>query len=210
MPGFDQYFESKPNAPMHPKVRFWQQRMQDTGTRPVCELIRERDVLSFGPAMLYISFLDEHGNDVQSPDEIAWDSRLNDELLRLKVRAVTPKNESKRFGLVLRDRLAEPEERFGDGYFNAVLIQYIDESPFAQEPPIREKRPFIHAYQASRDGSSFEACRTEIEAIIVQCAHDLKALDYKQHQAVPILSGALAEYLDERFSITSRQHLGLT
>jgi hypothetical protein len=209
MAGFDPYFASKPDAPMHPKVRFWQDK-REKGARLVCELIRERDALSFGPASLYISFLDKHGEDMYSLDEVAWDSRLNDELLRLKVRAVTPKNESKRFGLVLRDRLAEPEERFGDGYFNAVLIQYIDESPFAQEPPLREKRPFIHAYQASRDGSSFNACRTEIEAIIVQCAHDLTALDYTQHQAVPILSRALAEYLDERFSITSRQRLGFT
>lgn len=209
MAGFDQFFVSKPDAPTHPKVRFWQDK-REKGARLVCELIRERDALSFGPASLYISFLDEHGNDMQSLDEVAWDSRLNDELLRLKVRAVTPKNESKRFGLVLRDRLAEPEERFGDGYFNAVLIQYIDESPFAEAPPIQEKRPSIHAYRAARDGSSFEACMKEIDAIIVQCAHDLKALDYKQHQAVPILSGALAEYLDERFSITSRQRLGFT
>jgi hypothetical protein len=209
MPGFDQYFESKPDAPMHPKVRFWRDR-QKNGARLVCELIRERNALSFGPAMLYISFLDEHGKDMQSPDEVPWDSRLNDELLRLKVRAVTPENESKRFGLVLRDRLAEPEEQFGDGYFNAVLIQYIRESPFAQEPPIQEKLPFIHAYQASSDGNSFKACWEEIDAIIVQCARDLTALDYKQQQAVPILSGALAEYLDERFSITSRQRLGFT
>jgi hypothetical protein len=209
MPGFDQYFESKPDAPMHPKVRFWR-RMRETGARLVCELTRERGVLSFGPAMLCISFLDEHGNDMQSPDEIAWDSRLNDELLRLKVRAVTPENECKRFGLVLRDRLAEPEERFGDGYFNAVLIQYIRESPFAQEPTIHEKLPFIHAYQASGDGNSFKACRTEIEAIIVQCAHELTALDYNQQEAVQILLVALAEYLDERFSITSRQLLGFT
>lgn len=209
MPGFEQYFESKPDAPMHPKVRFWQSK-QDQGARLVCELLRERDALSFGPASLFVSFLDEQGNDMQSPDEVDWDPRLNDALLELKVRAVTPENEAKRFGLVLRERFAEPEERFGDGFFNAVLIEYIDGSPFAKEPPISEKRPFIHAHRASRDGSSFEACWNEINGIIVLCAHDLTALDYELHQAVPILSGALAEYLDERFSITSRRRLGLT
>jgi hypothetical protein len=42
--------------------------MRERGARLVCELIRERDVLSFGPARLYISFLDEHDNDMQRPD----------------------------------------------------------------------------------------------------------------------------------------------
>lgn len=207
MPGFEQYFDSAPEAATHPKVRFWQ-AMQAKVARLVCELVRDRDGLSFGPARLYVHFLDEHDEDVQSPDEVDWDARLNDELLRLRVRAMTPENEVKRFGLVLRDRLEDPEERFGDGYFNAVLIEYIEESPFAEEPSIQEKRRFIRADRASRDGRAFDECSAAIEAVLVRCARDLTTLGYDRKQAVDILSSALAEYLDERFSITSRQLLG--
>jgi hypothetical protein len=207
MPGFDHYFQSPPEAATHPKVRFWQAR-QKNGARLECTLIRERDVLSFGPARLYIRFLDQHGDDQESPDQVDWDARLNDELLRLQVRAVTPDNEIKRFALVLRDRLAEPEERFGDGLFNAVLTEYVDGSAFANEPAVKEKRRFIGAACASRDGGFFSDCWDAIDAGIVACAKDLIALGYDRQQAVQILSGALAEYLDERFSITSRQALG--
>lgn len=207
MPEFKRYFTSAPEAALHPKVRFWQS-MQRNGARLVCEVIRERDFLSFGPASLAISFLDAAGTDLQSPDEIEWDSRLNDELLRLGVRAVSPENEIRRFGLVLRDRLAEPEERFGDGYFNAVLIEYLEGSPFAALPMIAEKLASISTYRASRDGRAYEECSDAIEAVFVRCARDLTALDYEQADAIDILSAALATYLDERFSITTRKLLG--
>jgi hypothetical protein len=207
MSGFEHYFHSKPETATHPKVRFWK-RMQQDGTRLVCELLRERDGLSFGPARLYIRFLDPNGRDRHTPDEVDWDARLNDELLRMRVKASDEESEIKRFGLTLRDRLEQPEERFGDGYFNAVLIEYIDKSPFAHEPLIREKRRFITAYRASRDGRAFTECWEALDSVIVRCAQDLTALDYEQGEAVRILSGALAAYLDERFSITNRRLLG--
>lgn len=208
MPTFDRYFRSQPEAAKNPKVRFWQS-MQKKGARLQCELVRERDGLSFGPARLYVSFLDAQGEDMQTPDEVDWDSRLNDELLRIGVRAASDENEIKRFGLVLRDRLEEPEERFGDGFFNAVLIEYIDESPFAEEPAISEKRRLIQSYRAHREGRSFAECNDAIEAIVVSCARELMELYGDQRRAERILASALAEYLDERFSITNRQILGL-
>lgn len=208
MTGFDRYFKSEPEAARHPKVRFWSQ-LKNQGAKLVCELHRERNGLSFGPSRLYVSFLNARGVDIQTPDEVDWDSRLNDELLEMGVPAVSDENEIKRFGLVLRDRLEEPEERFGDGFFNSVLIEYLDQSPFADEPAVMEKRKLIHEYRASRDGRSFTDCSEAIEAIVVRCARELMAL-YKNDQprATRILAHALASYLDERFSITNSQLLG--
>lgn len=207
MPGFDRYFRTEPEAATHPKVRFWQ-KMQKEGARLVCELVRERDGLSFGPARLYVRFLDARGEDRQSPDEVEWDPRLNDALLGMGVQAATDDNEIKRFGLVLRDRLEDPEGRFGDGYYNAVLIEHIQDSPFAEDPRVREKLEDVTSYRASRDSRAYDECHEAIEAVLVRCARELMALYGDEARAARILVGALAEYLDERFSITNRQLLG--
>lgn len=209
MSGFDRYFQSQQEPSKHPKVRHWERVIREKHARLVCEIIREREGLSFGPTRIYVLFLDQMGrSEVDRPDEVDWDARLNDELLRLKAKALNEKNEILRFGLVLRDRLEQPEDLVGDGFFNAVLLEFIDESPFAKEQEVQEKRQLITSYRASHDGRSFRDCWDAIEAIFIDCARDLIALGYKRYEAERILSRALAEYLDERFSLTNRQLLG--
>lgn len=208
MPGIDDYLQSTPEEAKHPKVRYWEKR-QSEGARLQCELVRERNGLSFGPTRLFVSFLDEHGGDIQSPDEIDWDAHINDELLRMGVRATIEKDEVLRFSLVLRDRLAEPEGQFGDGFFNAVLIEHIDEKHLSEEPVIHQKRALIREYKASRDGRSYYDCVAAIDAILVRCGQELMKLYADPQQVKRIFAGAVAEYLDERFSVTNRQILGL-
>lgn len=209
MAGFDELFQGSPKEAKNPKVRYWQER-QDSGTQLKCQLVRERDGLSFGPTLLYVLFLEQNGTQKQSPDEIAWDPRINDELISMKVRAATEENESRRFALVLRDRFEEPEERFGDGFFNSVLIDYIDHSPFADLPAIQKKRAVISEYQPYKEGSSYRDCKATLHAVLVRTARELLDLYNEQDRAEKILANALADYLDERFSITNRELLGFT
>ncbi len=209
MTGFGRFLRNeKPEAVIHPKLRFWKS-MKDRGVTLVCELVRERDGLSFGPARLYVHFLDAQRKDLQSPDEVEWDAGLNDALLEIGVRAASDENEINRFGLTLRDRFEDPEGRFGEGYFNAVLLEYIRQSPFGSESAVIEKLADITANQPSRCGSSYAECRDAIETVLVHCGNDLMNLyDKDERRCSQILTGALAKYLDERFSITNRKLLG--
>lgn len=209
MAGFEHYFQNeKLEAARHPKVRYWEQKRRD-GARLQCELIRKRQGLSFDPAELYVHFLDSEGRDLQSPDCIDWDPRLNDALLDMKVPALSLENEALRFTLVLLDRLQEPEGHFGDGFYNAVLIEYIDSSPFASAPSVAEKRRHISTYAPHKEGRAYGDCWDAIDAVMVGCAREINALHSTLTDAEAVLVGALADYLDERFNITNRRLLGL-
>jgi hypothetical protein len=60
-------------------------------------------------------------------------------------------------------------------------------------------------------GATYADCRDRIKAVIAHCGHYLiDSLKYERPLAEEILEGALAYYLDERFSVTNRQILGMT
>jgi hypothetical protein len=54
-----------------------------------------------------------------------------------------------------------------------------------------------------------DECRDDIKAILAKAAREtVERLNYTRDEAADILIAALAEYLDERFSVTSRRKLG--
>ncbi len=62
----------------------------------------------------------------------------------------------------------------------------------------------------NHEGKSYGRCREAIADAISGRAHELKdKLGYSENEAKPILVHAIARYLDERFSVTSRRRLGL-
>ena len=171
-----------------------------------CEFVRPRDGLSFGPARLSVSF--ERGNkDV--PREIAqWDLQLDDWLIQRGAKASSDANEADRFGFRLRELLEHPEQRYGSGFFNSVLVHYLHESDLSKQPAIRTMLASIHEYKHSRTESARD-CAAYIEQVIVEAAQQLtNQLGYPQPRAVEILSDAVAYYLDERFNVTTRKQLG--
>ena len=71
-------------------------------------------------------------------ETVPWDDELNDGLIRLKVRAVSTEQEAERFALGLRAALRKVEREFGDGYFNAVLVDLITDNDLTRYPEIAE------------------------------------------------------------------------
>jgi hypothetical protein len=47
-----------------------------------------------------------------------------------------------------------------------------------------------------------------VKRVITSAARSLKKVGYPEAQAIEILAGALAYYLDERFNISNRELLG--
>jgi hypothetical protein len=211
MTTFDDIFAAGPDASSHPKLRFWKQRQAQPDVSDVrCEVIRQpRDVLGYKPAKLYVHFYGPGGAELQC-DETDWDDALNAGVVGLGVRAVSEGNEALRFSLALRAAFRPAERRYGDGYFNAVLVEWVRTSSFAQAEPVRELLANVHANPPYRgDGGSYESCRDLVQTAVRGRAMELTGcLRYPREEAEGILAAALAQYLDERFSVSIGRAFG--
>ena len=105
--------------------------------------------------------------------------------------------------------MRKAEREFGDGYFNAVLIDLITDSDLTQHLEIAEMVEHSTAL-AGRASKRYNPCREMIADAISGRAKALTGpLHYSQEEAKAILVSALAHYLDQRFSVSSRRRVGL-
>jgi hypothetical protein len=203
----DRYFDDLTEKDSHPKLRYWLQQLE-SGRKATFELHRPNDILGFKPAKMYVHFY-ENEEEVGCDSE-DWEDSLNNALIKHCVRAITKENEIMRFSLTFRDALRPAQERFGEGYFNAVLLEIIKDKSFSEHKSISEKMEHIADSKPCKDSPSYEDCREMIEYAIKVCAQNLtKYLKYTRDEAEEILLESLAQYLDERFSVTNRYVLGL-
>jgi len=210
MSDLDSYFKiDEGERDSHPLIRLLdaQQGKPEFGAAKV-EIIRPRAALGFEPAQLSLQFFDKHNQICDYKTEF-WDAELNEVLVNRKIRAIDKINEIKRFGLGLGAAFQRPENRYGDGFFSAVLMLVVDQSPLAKVDSVRELRPYIATNRPYEGGHSAEDCSVVIQAILQDRWLELRRkLDYDNTDAERILAGALAYYLDGRFSITDGRKLG--
>ncbi len=210
MSDLDSYFEiDKEKRESHPLIRLLEEHKKEPAFGEAqIEIIRPRAALGFEPAKLSLQFFDDQGRMSDCKTEL-WDADLNDALLDRKVRAIDEANEIRRFGLGLGASLQRPENRYGDGFFSAVLMLVVDQSPLATMAPVRELRPYIATNRPYEGGRSAEDCSAMIQAVLQDRWLELRRkLEYDKTDAERILAGALAYYLDGRFSITDGRKLG--
>jgi hypothetical protein len=190
---------------LHPTARAWIARVRD-GQRATVTLWRKRDGLVHKPAQLYVTFETPGGSEREHDD---WDPDLDESLLREGLRAESAENEARRLALMLRAWFASAESRYGPGYFESVLVDVLRGSEFAEDPDFVAFLGQIHVNKPDRGGRSYPDCVAAIEATLAKAGYLLtKALKYSDDEARSILAGAVAQYLDERFHITSRKLLG--
>lgn len=179
---------------------------QPPGTVTIA-VVRPKDVLGFKTAKIYLHY--KHGAVSQPPREYAWDDELNAALLRRQVKSTSFEDEKTRFSLDLRRRLKPIESRYGDGYFNAILVMMAHELGFDQFDEVQRILPHIRRDPPSTKGRYFGECRAAISAALGGVVEDLrKLLDYSPDEAEDIAAGAVSRYLDERFAVTDRIRLG--
>lgn len=201
------YFETEPSHPLPPEARRWDDLRRISGAQALqSEFVRPRDGLSFGPARLSVSFL--RGRQEVPRDIAQWDLQLDTWLIEQGATAPSDQNEVERFGFRLRELLEHPEQRYGSGFFNSVLVHYLHDSELSKQPQVREMLASIHEYKHSQSESARD-CADYIEQVFMEAAQQLtNQLGYPQPRAVKILSSAIAYYLDERFNVTTRKQLG--
>jgi hypothetical protein len=85
----------------------------------------------------------------------------------------------------------------------------VDQSPPAKLDAVRELRPYISTNRPYEGGHSAQDCSVMIQAAMQDRWIQLRRnLGYDKVGAERILAGALAYFLDERFSITDGRKLG--
>jgi hypothetical protein len=208
MTKIEDFFAGPQDEPSNPRLRDWKRRMMNGNESATLELYRPPATLGLSRTKMFVHFA-QNGTE-HPPEEADWDERLNSGLIRLKVRARDLEKESERFALGLRDGFRSVEREFGNGYFNAVLLDIVTESNLDQEPEIAEVLRSTYHDQTDRSSKTYGRCRDAIELGIRARAKELTGpLGYATDEARKILAGAIAKYLDERFSVTSRRQMGL-
>lgn len=146
MPRLESYFRDEPNG------RFEHSLLQSLHALEAradfqmakIEVVRPRAPLGHLPAKLILHVFDQAENEIGRPRSEEWDDQLNAALIHHKARAVSVDNERIRFELGLGAALQAAEARFGDGYYNGVLIHHIQHSPFAEHPAVADVLPHVH------------------------------------------------------------------
>lgn len=210
MSNLEQFFTGdKRGYQDHPMMRLYsaQKQRADFG-RAVLQIQRPRAALGFQPARMTLNFFNDQGQLYDYKTE-EWDPTLNSNLIDAGIRAEDELNEVQRFGLGLAAAFDGPESRYGDGFFNSVLMRFIDSGPFATKEPVQALRPYISTNRPYDRGTSADDCTAMIQDALQDRWLELRRnLGYDEDAADRILAGALAYYLDERFSITDGRKLG--
>ena len=210
MTTLDDFF-TKPIESLHPRSANWKTRLAEGGASATLEIYRPETEIGQSQPEMNLQFAKD-GNLLPLEDG-AWNDDLNAGLIQLRVRAVTREQEAERFSLGLCAALRKAEREFGDGYFNAVLVELLKDSDLTKHAEIAEALKHAYANRPHREGGAFDRytiCRELIADAISGRARELTVpLHYSQEEAKRILVSAIARYLDERFSITSRRRLGL-
>jgi hypothetical protein len=210
MTTLDEFFE-KPADLRHPRLHNWKVRLEQPRTSATLEVSRQETEFGQSRPEMHVQFTED--GKLLPLETVLWDDYLNAGLIQLRVRSVSLKKEAERFSLGLRAALRKVEREFGDGYFNAVLVDLIKDSDLTRHAPIAEVMKYAYANAPHREGGAYDRytiCRELIAEAIGGRAKELKdVLGYPPEAAKQILVDALACYLDERFSVSSRRTLGL-
>jgi hypothetical protein len=202
----DKMLEAPGDMVLPPVVRYCKARTE-AGDRIEVEVDRP-DILLGGARTQLVIHRWEEGKG-QEPLLVDWDSGVNAGLVDLGIRAINLEQEGERFALGIRAALGKVARRYGDGYLNIVLLDLLDESDLSKNGEIADVRKEIHTHSLERN-RSYQECRDWIANGISGRAVELRdKLNYGPEEVKELMTKALAVYLDERFSVSSRRRIGL-
>src|SRR5262249_6272025 len=150
-------------------VRAWLRRIRE-GARAKVEVVRKRNGISYGPTRLRILF-DE--KDVQQDE---WDPHVSEVLAAEKVAAVDEANEALRLALMLADWFQYPAQRFGDDYFNCILVEYLKEGPLRGVKDVQDILRHVHENAPYKESNAYADCRNEVQAVLQRGAQMLTSI----------------------------------
>lgn len=202
----DRMLEAPGEIALPPLVQHCKKR-REAGDRIEMEVYRPDAAGGLSQAALVIH-TSEQGRE-QAPLQVEWDDGVNAGLVGLGIRAMDLQQEGERFALGIRAALRKVERRYGDGYLNAVLMDLLKESDLSRGDEIAEVQKYINT-NSPEHGRGYDQCRELIANEIAGRAVELRdKLKYEPKEVKVVMTKALAMYLDERFSVSSRRNFGL-
>jgi hypothetical protein len=198
----DKMLEAPAETVLPPLVQYCK-RQKAAGDRIEVELYRPENADGLSRTDLVVHRWEQEKE--QEPRQVEWDDGVNAGLLDLGIRAVDLQQEGERFAPRIRAALRKVERRYGDGYVNAVLVVLLDESDLSKGGEIADVRRYVHTNPPGHS-QSYHACRELIANEISGRAVELRdRLHYKSEEIREVMTKALAIYLDERFSVSTRR-----
>jgi len=203
-------FPEQPQDRAHPVVQFWADALKGgVVDRLEVDVRQPRQGLTLGPARIAVLGRRDDGTAPTPPSYVEWELEIHSGLVPLGARAVDPRVEARRYALVLHDRFKPIERRYGDGYFNTVLLQVLADAGLDASPAVAQVLGSVHRGGMVAPSEHASACATRIRIVLQTVSIELVgALDYTEDDAIAIVGGALAEFLDRRFSVSTRRELG--
>ena len=205
MPNLDELFDPKSNRGSHPQLRELESLIAGGGIVE-CAIERRREGFIFRPAVIYVYTKSVAGS--TQVDSFGWDAMLNAVLIEHGIKAIDQDNEGLRFSMMLRSELQSVEIRYGEGYFNAVHLEYVQQT-FGAQPDIAaiiQKVGPGRPYQ----GKAYRNAKEAVEAASTNVARILsEKLKYDSTLGKRILIRSLKLYLDERFSVSPGELLNV-
>ncbi len=203
----DRMLDAPGETALPPLVKYCKNR-KEAGDRIEVELYRPDAAGGLSRTDLVIHRWEQEKE--QEPRQVEWDEGVNAGLVDLGIKAINPQQEGERFAFGIRAALRKVERKYGDGYLSAVLVDLLDESDLCKNGEIAEVRKYVHTNSPERSSRSYKECRDLIANEIGGRAVELRdKLKYKPEEIKAVMTKALAIYLDERFSVSSRRTFGL-
>jgi hypothetical protein len=202
----DKMLDAPGETALPPLVRYCKSR-KEAGDRIEVELYRPDAAGGLSRTDLVIHRWEKEKE--QEPRQVEWDDGVNAGLVDLGIRAINLQQEGERFALGIRAALRKVERRYGDGYLSAVLVDLLDESDLCKGGEIADVRKYVHT-NSPEHSQTYHDCRDLVANEIGGRAVELRdKLKYEPEEIKAVMTKALAIYLDERFSVSSRRNFGL-
>jgi hypothetical protein len=166
--------------------------------------VRERKGLSFAMPHVFVEF---RKNSTPAERNYAWHPEIESWLISHHGKAINDENEIERMGYYLRFLFEDVPCQFGEGFINSILAERLGEYCKGSEI-VAEKLSRVTKNLPFKNSVHYKIATEFLDDCLVKVIEALAKLDYSKPDVTNILEGAIAYFLDERFSITNRKNLG--
>lgn len=171
------------------------------------EVVRLQDGIFRGRATLSVFFLDDAGEVLRS-QHVEWEAAFEQYLIEeLRAPSRTVASEIVRFAQLLHESFKPVWREVPGGYFDAVLVQILQDGDYRDHPAVHAM--LAHARPGTPSPTRLTYTRAFIEAALGHVGGRLALVRPDLAEADDILARALASWMDERFSVSSRRLLGM-
>lgn len=197
------YISSSQPKAVHPRVNYWES-IYTSSTGLEVDVQQERVGFGLGTPRLVVIFSCGQSGTV-CIEEFDWEFELDEWLVEHNGRG-SPESEKIRFSLWLHRALQPAVRKYSDGYFSRALLD-VAKGDFAENAEVMDITQDIHRV-GTVSQSDVAECTAMIESALSDVGIALRNLYGDTDSAFEILGNALAQYLDDRFSVSNRRLLG--